>query len=239
MSSSQWSRPARAALLLASGLLAGPALAAGVDRDASPATERAGDLAQIGIPIFALGMTFFIDDHAAFDDDASGFLHLNADTVGDRNLFQLGGSPRHDLMAAMLRTEVVTYGLKYSVNEQRPNGGSHSFPSGHTSAAFAGAEFMRKEFGWGWGTPAYAAASFVGWSRVASGNHWSRDVFAGALIGIASNHDFFNVNIPFGQWSMAPSLMLRPDSVIPGADAGSLHGLGEGLVPGLKFELRF
>ena len=29
----------------------------------------------------------------------------------------------------------------------------HSFPSAHTSTTFAGAEFIHKEYGWGWGAP--------------------------------------------------------------------------------------
>src|SRR5947207_10604187 len=47
----------------------------------------------------------------------------------------------------------VTYGLKYAVNEKRPNGGTESFPSGHTSISFSAAEFMRKRYGWEYGMP--------------------------------------------------------------------------------------
>jgi len=101
----------------------------------------------------------------------------------------LNGSPRHDFVIAFGRMEAVTYGLKYSVDETRPNGQPHSFPSGHTSASFMGAEFIRKQYGWYAGAPAYLAASYVGWTRQQSRNHYSRDVFAGALIGILSNHD--------------------------------------------------
>lgn len=232
-------RMVRLAGLLLAVVHAGAAQAVEPERDASPATERAGDLVQVGVPVVALGLTFLIDSDSGFEADASSFLYVGAAPESDRNWFQLGGTPRHDLMAAMLRTEVATYALKYSVNEQRPNGGSHSFPSGHTSVAFAGAEFMRKEYGWGWGVPAYMAAGFVGWSRVASGNHWSRDVFAGALIGIASNHDFLNLTIPFGRWTMAPTVLLSPTSDGFGAADNGLQGLRDGLVPGLRFEARF
>src|SRR5207245_3778501 len=45
----------------------------------------------------------------------------------------------------------VTYGLKYAVNEKRPNGGSESFPSAHSSISFSAAEFMRKRYGWEYG----------------------------------------------------------------------------------------
>src|SRR5436190_20092653 len=47
----------------------------------------------------------------------------------------------------------ATYGLKYTINERRPNGGSQSFPSAHTSISFSAAEFMRKRYGWEYGIP--------------------------------------------------------------------------------------
>ena len=91
----------------------------------------------------------------------------------------------------------VTYGLKYAVNETRPNGGSHSFPSGHTSISFCSAEFMRKRYGWEYGIPAYALASFVAYSRVEAGEHYPHDVIAGAGIGIASSFIFTR---PYKGW---------------------------------------
>src|SRR5437016_13012973 len=84
----------------------------------------------------------------------------------------------------------VTYALKYSVNERRPNGGTQSFPSGHSSISFSSAEFLRKRYGWEYGIPAYAAASFVAYSRVESREHYPHDVIAGAAIGIVSSYIF-------------------------------------------------
>ncbi len=84
----------------------------------------------------------------------------------------------------------ATFALKYTVNEERPNGNGQSFPSGHTSISFASAEFLRKRYGWEYGLPAYAAASFVGYSRVESDNHYWHDVIAGAAIGFASSYFF-------------------------------------------------
>jgi membrane-associated phospholipid phosphatase len=91
----------------------------------------------------------------------------------------------------------VTYGLKYSVNERRPNGGTESFPSGHTSISFSAAEFMRKRYGWEYGIPAYAAASFVAYSRVEARQHYPHDVIAGAAIGIISSYIFTR---PYKGW---------------------------------------
>jgi membrane-associated phospholipid phosphatase len=81
----------------------------------------------------------------------------------------------------------VTEGLKYSVRETRPNGGSHSFPSGHTSATFSAASFLDFRYGTDLGVPAYFLAALTGWSRIESDNHYPWDVAAGAVIGIAGN----------------------------------------------------
>jgi membrane-associated phospholipid phosphatase len=81
--------------------------------------------------------------------------------------------------------EGITLGLKYSVNELRPNHYDyHSFPSGHATITFAAAEFIRKRYGWQYGVPAYAIAIFTSYSRVESKWHYSHDVIAGGMIGI-------------------------------------------------------
>ncbi len=91
----------------------------------------------------------------------------------------------------------TTYALKYSVNERRPNGGTQSFPSAHSSASFAAAEFMRKRYGWEYGIPAYGLASFVAYSRVEANEHYPHDVIAGAAIGIISSYIFTR---PYKGW---------------------------------------
>ena len=84
-------------------------------------------------------------------------------------------------------TMAVVYVLKPIVDRQRPDGGSQSFPSGHSASAFAGAAFLQRRYGWSYGAPAYAVAAFVAYSRVESKRHWTSDVIAGGAIGIASN----------------------------------------------------
>src|SRR5690349_3992866 len=96
--------------------------------------RRAGDWLQYGIPLSALALTFVLTPQPA------GPGRENFDT---NELIHLNGSPRHDLLLAAGRAFVITEGLKYAINERRPNGGLHSFPSGHTSIAFTGAEFIR------------------------------------------------------------------------------------------------
>ncbi len=84
----------------------------------------------------------------------------------------------------------MTQALKYGINRQRPNGGDHSFPSGHTSAAFQGASFIHARYGWKYAVPAYMGASFVGYSRVYADKHYTSDVLAGAVIGTLSSFYF-------------------------------------------------
>jgi membrane-associated phospholipid phosphatase len=96
---------------------------------------------------------------------------------------------------ALVATEIITFGLKYSVNRPRPyvtypdiikkgNGGSESFPSGHTSNAFALATSVSLDYPkWYIIAPSYAWACAVGYSRMRLGMHYPSDVFAGAVIG--------------------------------------------------------
>lgn len=174
---------------------------------AAPVGENSGlesmaDGALIGLPLAALGLTFMLtaEDTGSSEKDAKASY---AASPGSYSLLHMNGSPRHDLGLALLRTELITHGLKAVVNEPRPNGESSSFPSGHTATTFAAAEFVRKEYGWGWAAPAYLAASFTGWSRVETQDHWWQDVAAGAAIGILSNHDFGEMR----GWTIRPTML--------------------------------
>jgi len=197
------------AILLAASSTFGSAHAAEPLTDSQRRVEHAGGILQYAIPAAGLLATYLLEPRQANDDGASWLL--------------MGGTPRHDLLLAIGRSWVTTATLKYTVNETRPDGGTHSFPSGHTSLAFTGAEFIRKEYGWGWGTPAYLAAGFVGWSRVESKRHYTRDVLAGAAIGILANHDFWRRKTRLGIASLAPDLIES----------------GREILPGVRFELNF
>ena len=120
---------------------------------------------------------------------AAGLTVSSMDTQG---MLQLGKS------AALALG--VSYGLKYTVDEKRPNGEDYSFPSNHASIAFASAEFMRKRYGWEFGIPAYLAAAFVAYSRVESEQHYTHDVVAGAAIGIVSSYLFTQ---PYKGWRVS------------------------------------
>ena len=104
------------------------------------------------------------------------------------------------MLSGLTVTLGVTFALKYSIDAKRPNGDGQSFPSAHCSISFSAAEFMRKRYGWEYGVPAYAAASFVAYSRVESGQHYPRDVVAGAGIGILSSYIFTK---PYKGWNVS------------------------------------
>lgn len=87
-------------------------------------------------------------------------------------------------------TLAVTYGLKYSIQETRPDKSDNlSFPSAHTSFAFAYATVLKNEFKDKWyiGAVGYLVASGVGAMRILNNKHWFNDVVVGAGIGIASS----------------------------------------------------
>lgn len=81
----------------------------------------------------------------------------------------------------------LSQSIKHIAREPRPDTGTrNSFPSGHTTTAFAGAELVRTEYGWGVGMGAYAIAATVGFMRMYNDRHWFNDVVAGAGFGILS-----------------------------------------------------
>ena len=88
------------------------------------------------------------------------------------------------IMGAVVNT------MKNTTHVMRPDGSNdHSFPSGHTAAAFVSATMLTKEYGhlspWV-GIGAYTVASGTGLMRVANNKHWLSDVLTGAGIGILS-----------------------------------------------------
>jgi membrane-associated phospholipid phosphatase len=131
----------------------------GFAQEEHKAIERIGDIGQIVIPVFGWAMTVLHKDEKGFQQTLQSF------TI----------------------SMVVTHGMKWAIDRERPNGGEGSMPSGHTTAAFSGASFLQQRYGWKYGAPAYAAAAFVGYSRVKTNNHHTSDVLVGAAIGIVPN----------------------------------------------------
>ena len=113
-----------------------------------------------------------------------------------------------DLVDAQIVNGVLTQGIKVATKRTRPSGGSHAFPSGHTSATFATAEVLREHFGWKWGAPAYAIGAYVSVSRMVDNKHWASDVVFGTAIGIVSGRAA-SVRHVSRRVSIAPSLVPR------------------------------
>lgn len=102
------------------------------------------------------------------------------------------------LGATLLSSAIITTTLKYSIDRDRPfvtypdiqklsAAGSPSFPSGHTSEAFATATSLSMAFPkWYVIAPAYVWASTAAYSRMHLGVHYPTDVLAGAFIGAGS-----------------------------------------------------
>ncbi len=83
--------------------------------------------------------------------------------------------------------EAITQPVKRIAHRTRPNHvDRHSFPSGHSATAFAGAELTRMIYGDGLGAVAYVVASGVAAMRISGGHHYLSDCIAGAGIGILS-----------------------------------------------------
>ena len=97
-------------------------------------------------------------------------------------------SGRSEFYKSFFTNYAATYTLKKVISKTRPNGADdESFPSGHTSVAFQGAAFIHLRYGIRYGVPAYMAATYVGWTRLQSDNHYLVDVVAGAALGITSS----------------------------------------------------
>ncbi len=100
----------------------------------------------------------------------------------------------------------VSVVLKYTINRERPyendpsvikagSGHGSTFPSSHTSIAFATATSLSFAYPkWYVIIPSYLWAGFVGYSRLYLGMHYPTDVFAGAVTGTLSSFLSYKLN---------------------------------------------
>ncbi|MBS1586058.1 MAG: phosphatase PAP2 family protein [Bacteroidetes bacterium] len=127
-----------------------------------------------------------VDDYLQFSPIA---LAYGMDLVGLKS--------RNDLpnrTAILIKGEIIntltTQLLKYTTHVQRPDhSGFTSFPSGHTSQAFAVATFLTEEYRYKYKwIPylSYGLATTVGMLRIANNKHYINDVLVGAGVGILS-----------------------------------------------------
>ncbi|MHA3788404.1 phosphatase PAP2 family protein [Flavobacterium hauense] len=147
--------------------------------------------------------TLYNFDHDVRDDlkhnthtDVDQFtLYMPAATVYALNAFGVKG--KHNFKdrtivfaTAFLISNLTVKTLKSTTDVMRPNGlVNNSFPSGHSTAAFLGAEFLYQEYKdvsiW-YGVAGYTVAAGTAVMRLTNDRHWVSDVIAGAGIGILS-----------------------------------------------------
>jgi membrane-associated phospholipid phosphatase len=90
----------------------------------------------------------------------------------------------YDIAQVFLINAAYTTAIKYASYRERPDGSNHlSFPSGHTSNAFAWATVANHYYGPKFGVPAYLLAGLIGVGRMEKNVHWLSDVVGGASIG--------------------------------------------------------
>ena len=107
---------------------------------------------------------------------------------------------------SVLISSFITVALKRTIKRERPfitypdienltEAGSYSFPSGHTSNAFATATSLSMAFPkWYVIVPTFIWAGSVGYSRMHLGVHYPSDVLAGAIVGSGSAYLSFKIN---------------------------------------------
>ena len=126
-------------------------------------SESLGTDVAIALPVIAGGITLAREDW-------KGAAQLTADTVA---------------------TVGVAYALKHIIREQRPDKSDFkSMPSDTSALGFAPAQFLWDRYGWQYGVPAYAAATFVAWSRVDAQKHHWYDVTASAALAFGVSKIF-------------------------------------------------
>lgn len=126
---------------------------------------------------------------------------------------------RDAIEAEIFAAGIVTPLLKKTVGRLRPSQGSdgdeyrplssgQSFPSGHTTEAFAVASVIAaRSDGWVVPTVAYTLASAVGFARMNDRAHFASDVVAGAVIGTAIGHSVVHRHTggtESASWSLVP-----------------------------------
>jgi membrane-associated phospholipid phosphatase len=126
--------------------------------------ETAGTAVAVALPVVAGGISLL------HDQDWDGVAELSVST------------------AATIGSVLI---LKQIVHEQRPDHSDfQSFPSDTAAVAYSAADYLWDRYGWRYGVPAYAAAMFVGYSRVHAKKHHWYDVAASSALAFGFNYAF-------------------------------------------------
>ena len=123
------------------------------------------------------------------------------------------------LAEALIIQGVVVNVMKPAIGRERPDhSDQQAFPSGHTSNAFAFAAVMDDRYGHKWGVPLFAAATFVGLSRMEDNKHWASDVAFGATLGtvigyaVSKSHDDYPYQKTWRRDKKITLLPILPDA---------------------------
>ena len=147
-------------------------------------TPQSDDVANVfrygGEPVVALGIPGAI---------------VLAGTIAGRDDVQRSGGR---VLLSVVAAEVTTIAIKATAGRYRPAetydpyifkpfSGHDSFPSGHTTLAFALAASLSHEIHNGWASAAlFTVATGTAWSRLNDERHWFSDVLGGATVGITA-----------------------------------------------------
>jgi membrane-associated phospholipid phosphatase len=146
--------------------------------------ESTGKAVAIALPLLAGGFS-------AWRGDKTGLAELTVDTLASVG---------------------TAYGLKQIVREQRPDGSDYeSFPSATSALAFAPAVYVWDRYGWEYGVPAIAAATYAGWTRVDARKHHWYDVAASAGLAVLASKIF---TTPYRPRGLNYGAMIQPDGAM-------------------------
>lgn len=129
---------------------------------------------------------------------------------------------------ALLVSGLATRALKTTVTRTRPNDTenpyefdagdeNHSFPSGHTTQAFALATVIAeagKKHSKFIPILAYSMAAIAGWSRTHDKAHWASDVIVGGLIGHLIAKNMMNAELTKKGFMIVPHIGLQGDFAV-------------------------
>lgn len=113
--------------------------------------------------------------------------------AGGISLYKDDWNGAGQLALSTVATVGTAYLIQHFVKEEKPyckglpGCPNDAFPSTTSALAFAPAQYLWNRYGWEYGLPAYAAAGFVGASRVISKEHNWWDVAASGAISWTYN----------------------------------------------------
>lgn len=128
---------------------------------------RIADIGQIANPVIGLALT-------VMKEDEPGMFQWLYSTVTNAVL-----------TAAIKGATNKIHGGRDPMNK-RPNGKPHNFPSGHTSAASVGANFIALRYGFTYAIVPYVILGLTAAGRVQVHKHTEAGVIAGAMVGLLS-----------------------------------------------------